>query len=81
MEIQIEYYHDNLKLNINWKAWEMPEIFKLIQAAGNITNEEMRKVFNLGIGLIAVVDKVNVESTIKLSRQLKEEPIIIGEIV
>ena len=71
----------NLTLNINWKAWEMPEIFKLIQEAGNITNEEMRKVFNIGIGLIAVVDKTNVESTIKLSRQLKEEPIIIGEVV
>jgi len=71
----------NMKLKVNWNAWKIPQIFKLIQKAGNITDEEMRKVFNLGIGLIAIVDKENVEKTFELSRQINEEPDVIGEVV
>src|SRR5690606_33686567 len=46
-----------LDILIHWGNWEMPAIFKLIQLTGNISNEEMRKVFNCGIGLIAVIAK------------------------
>ena len=31
---------------VHWGTWEMPSIFKLIQHTGNISSEEMRKVFN-----------------------------------
>lgn len=72
---------ENMELRVNWNAWEIPQIFKLIQKAGNITDEEMRKVFNLGIGLIAIVDKDNVEKAIELSRQINEESVVIGEVV
>ena len=46
---------EGLRLNIEWETWEMPAIFRLIQQTGKISLEEMRNVFNLGIGLIAVV--------------------------
>ena len=70
-----------LKLKVDWNAWALPQVFKLIQNTGNIADEEMRKVFNLGIGLIAVLDKQNVDTAIKLSKEVNEEPIIIGEVV
>ena len=70
-----------LKLKVHWNAWAIPKVFKLIQNTGNIADEEMRKVFNLGIGLIAVLDKQNVDTAIKLSKEVNEEPIIIGEVV
>ncbi len=70
-----------LKLKVDWDAWTTPQIFKLIQNTGKITDEEMRKVFNLGIGLIAVLDKQNVGTAIKLSKEINEEPIIIGEVI
>lgn len=72
---------EGLSLNINWSAWKVPALFKFIQSTGNISDEEMRKVFNIGIGLIAVVDKNDVESAIKLSNEAGEQPIIIGEVV
>ncbi len=72
---------EGLKLKIEWDEWEVPVLFKVIQEAGNISEEEMRKVFNLGIGLIAVVSKDDVEKTIHLSNNLNEHPIIIGEII
>lgn len=71
---------DNYKININWDSWEIPNIFKVIQASGNITDDEMRKVFNLGIGLIAIIDKNNLASVKESVSSLGEDVIEIGEI-
>ena len=54
---------ENLNMDIDWKSWELPAIFKLIKQTGNISDEEMRKAFNLGIGLVTIVDKIEVEKT------------------
>ena len=72
---------EGLSLNINWNAWELPAIFKLIQSTGNIPDEEMRKVFNIGIGLIAVVDKNDVQKALELSKQANENAVILGEVI
>ncbi len=40
---------------MNYDAWERPELFNKIQEAGDIVEEEMRNVFNLGIGFCLVV--------------------------
>ena len=71
---------EGLSLKINWDAWVLPGIFKLIQSTGNISDEEMRRVFNIGIGLIAVVDKNDVQSAVKLANELNENPVILGEV-
>jgi len=36
-------------------TWEMPPLFQYLQQAGQISTEEMRDVFNLGVGLVAVL--------------------------
>jgi phosphoribosylformylglycinamidine cyclo-ligase len=36
-------------------AWELPPLFRLLQDAGDVPLDEMRAVFNLGLGLIAVL--------------------------
>jgi phosphoribosylformylglycinamidine cyclo-ligase len=36
-------------------SWELPPLFATLQQAGGISTEEMREVFNLGVGLIAVL--------------------------
>jgi phosphoribosylformylglycinamidine cyclo-ligase len=69
-----------LKLKINWEKWEVPAIFKLIQEAGNISHEEMREVFNMGIGLIFVVAEDKLDHAIKLVKQQKENPIVVGTV-
>ena len=72
---------EGLSLKIDWEFWEIPPVFKLIQETGNISNEEMRSVFNLGIGLIAVVSKDDEQKVIQLSSELNEHPLKIGEVV
>lgn len=71
---------DGLNLKINWRSWEAPAIFNLIQETGNIDSSEMRKVFNLGIGLAAVIPREREELALQLALELGEQPLIIGEI-
>ena len=44
-----------LKAQIDWSSWERPEIFNKIQKAGEIEEQEMRRVFNCGIGYVLVI--------------------------
>lgn len=69
-----------LSLNVNWQAWQLPDIFRLIQQTGNVSDEEMREVFNLGIGLIAVVAQENVEKIVELAAQTGETATLIGNV-
>ena len=52
-----------LTVDVDYDAWERPELFNKIQEAGDITEKEMRNVFNLGIGFCLVVPKEVVEHT------------------
>ena len=61
--------------------WEVPEIFHQIQAAGDISPDEMAKVFNLGIGMIAVVAPRDVYRAHDLLRDAGHDSVDIGEIV
>jgi phosphoribosylformylglycinamidine cyclo-ligase len=36
-------------------SWELPPLFTTLQEAGRVSTDEMREVFNLGVGLIAVL--------------------------
>ena len=71
---------EGFKLRIDWNNWEVPSIFKLIQEAGDISDNEMRTVFNMGIGLVFVVSKNDLENSIKLCTDLKENPVVIGQV-
>jgi len=44
-----------LDVRIDYSAWETPEIFNVIQHQGNVDDEEMKRVFNLGIGYCVIV--------------------------
>ncbi|MFC1555443.1 phosphoribosylformylglycinamidine cyclo-ligase [candidate division KSB1 bacterium] len=51
-----------LKAEIDWNSWEWLPVFKTMQKLGNVSDAEMRHVFNLGIGItvIASPDKASV---------------------
>ncbi|QQS37669.1 MAG: phosphoribosylformylglycinamidine cyclo-ligase [Ignavibacteriales bacterium] len=72
---------DGLGLKINWNSWEQPAIFKLIQKTGNVSDEEMQKAFNLGIGLIAIISESEKNIVTKLAEELNEQCHILGEVI
>ncbi len=65
---------------INKKAWKPLSIFKLIQEKGKVDDKEMYRVFNMGIGLVMVVDKKKANNIIKFLKKKKQKAIKIGEI-
>lgn len=67
-------------IKIHWGNWDMPPIFKLIQESGDISIDEMRKVFNVGIGLVAIISNPDEELTLQIGQEMKEHPLVIGEI-
>ncbi|MGE5497427.1 MAG: phosphoribosylformylglycinamidine cyclo-ligase [Syntrophothermus sp.] len=72
---------EGLSLSIDWSSWELPPLFKLIQKTGNIADDEMRKVFNIGIGLIAVLPASEAEKALQTAASLGENGRIIGKVV
>lgn len=59
-------------------TWPVPPLFSLIQSRGEIAPEEMHRVFNMGIGMVAVVAQEDVE---KVQKAIPEETYVIGELV
>lgn len=69
-----------LDLQIDWSAWEIQPIFKIIQGEGKISDSEMRAVFNLGVGLVLIVDSNTTEFFLSACRDLGEQAFVIGSV-
>ncbi len=58
---------DGLEARVDYNSWKMPEVFSKIMLAGEIPEEEMKKVFNLGIGYCVVVpENVSVDVQLRI---------------
>ena len=71
---------DSLEPEMDYSSWETPEIFKKIQKQGNIETEEMRKVFNMGIGIAFVVKAADADSVIEHGKKSGIEVLKIGKL-
>lgn len=65
---------------IEKKNWELPEIFKWIQEQSKISDHELLKTFNCGIGFVICVAPENAEKALTLLQASGETPTIIGTI-
>jgi phosphoribosylformylglycinamidine cyclo-ligase len=54
---------NNTDAEIQIGSWTPPQVFSEIQSLGNIDTDEMYKVFNMGIGMVLVIDQQSVNST------------------
>ena len=70
-----------LTARVDYNAWPLPEIFKKIQLKGNVDEEEMKRVFNLGIGYCVVVPANRAEFAMDVIRDEGIECWTIGEIM
>ena len=66
---------------IRTNSWCILPVFSFLQAAGNVPQEEMFRVFNMGIGLVIVVSRDHVDAAMVFLEDLGETPFLIGEIV
>jgi phosphoribosylformylglycinamidine cyclo-ligase len=68
-----------LKLNLYWN-WPVPSVFSAIQKGGDVSDAEMRSVFNMGIGMALVAKKAEAEPLIKAAAGKGIELFRIGEL-
>jgi phosphoribosylformylglycinamidine cyclo-ligase len=61
-------------------SWEKPPVFDFLQKGGNIEEEEMMRVFNNGIGMVAVVPETSVQDVLARLGAMKEKAFVIGQI-
>ncbi len=62
-------------------AWSEPRIFREIQDAGDVADEEMERVFNLGLGMLAVVARNDALDALDAARAAGHEASIVGEVL
>ena len=70
-----------LGIDINKNSWEKPAIFKMIESFNAVGERELHKSFNMGIGLVLIVDKENVNEIVDYINTTDEKAYIIGEVV
>ena len=69
---------DGLTAHVDYNSWKMPEIFSKIMLAGEIPEEEMKKVFNLGVGYCLIVPEEVVED---VQSMIGLQSWVIGDII
>ena len=70
----------NVVAKINKSAWERPDVFKWLQQTGNVAEDEMWRVFNCGIGMVAAVARADVPAARALLEREGERVYEIGTI-
>ena len=71
---------ENVEAVVEPGSWEWPGLFSYIRDAGKVSLEEMREVFNLGIGMIAVLPRTSVDLARAAARAAGVETWVIGEV-
>jgi phosphoribosylformylglycinamidine cyclo-ligase len=61
-------------------SWPWPPLFRVLMRAGQVSRDEMRRVFNLGVGMIAVVARDDVETAMRAASRAQVQAWLIGEV-
>lgn len=72
---------EGLSAEVETDSWKLPAMFEWLQAEGNIKTGEMRRTFNCGVGMIAIVDAGQVEMAIDRLNASGESAWRLGTIV
>ena len=70
-----------LAAQINTAAWTVPPIFELLRRLGNLPEDDYRRTFNLGIGMVLAVPLRKLRRANAVLAELGERPALIGQVV
>jgi phosphoribosylformylglycinamidine cyclo-ligase len=65
---------------VRFGSWEVPELFHLLQEHGEVDTEEMLRVFNMGVGLVLVVDRDALGKVLEALRHGGQRARVIGTV-
>jgi phosphoribosylformylglycinamidine cyclo-ligase len=70
----------NCDVIIRKGTWEMPPIFKLIEAKGGVAEAELYQVFNMGIGMVLLIAADKTDDVMKCIRAQGQRAWLIGQV-
>ena len=70
----------NLDAVIKKGSWDMLPIFRIIEEKSGVPDEELYQVFNMGIGMVAIVSAAKADAALKFIEAQKHQAWIIGEV-
>jgi phosphoribosylformylglycinamidine cyclo-ligase len=70
-----------LAAGIDTASWKIPPVFDVLRRLGNIPEDDYRRTFNLGVGMVFAVPARDAAKAERLLRRLRESPFRIGEVV
>ena len=68
-------------LEITEGTWEILPVFRLLEKYGNIPHREMFNIFNMGIGMVIVLDKSEAEKAVEILTAAGEKASVIGRVI
>jgi phosphoribosylformylglycinamidine cyclo-ligase len=72
---------ENMAAGIDTSAWSIPPVFELLRRLGNIPEDDYRRTFNLGIGMILAVPARKLPQAERVLRRAKERWIVLGKVI
>ena len=71
---------DGLEARFDWDAWPRPAVFDWLQQAGGVAEDEMRRTFNCGLGLMLIVGASDAEPVLAALLNGGEEAFVCGQL-
>ena len=71
---------EGLKASFDWDAWPMPAVFQWLAETGGISDHEMRRTFNCGVGFMLIVSPENAEPVLAALLNAGEVAFVCGQL-
>ena len=71
---------EGLQASFDWDAWPMPAVFQWLAETGGISDHEMRRTFNCGVGFILIVAPENAEPVLAALLNAGEVAFVCGQL-
>ena len=71
---------DGLHPKIDWSAWPLPPVFEWLQKEGGVSDHELRRTFNCGVGFIVIAGQAQAPAVLESLLNAGEDAFVIGEL-
>lgn len=71
---------EKVAVEIDRSSWPVPPLFRFLEAEGGVDQDEMYRVFNMGIGMVLAVRAAKAATAIKLLQSIGEKAFVIGKV-
>jgi phosphoribosylformylglycinamidine cyclo-ligase len=72
---------EGLEPQFDWKAWPLPAVFAWMQEVGGLSDHELRRTFNCGVGFILIVAPQDAEPVLAALLNAGENAFVCGQLI